>query len=191
MRDRVVGFEQLDPADQVFEPAHSEARHDLARLLGDVEEEVDDVLGQPAEARAQLGILGRDADRAGVEVTGAHHHAAARDERSGCEPDLVGAEQRRDDDVPARLQLPVRLHPDARAEVVADERLLRLGEADLPRDPGEEDRGQGGCAGAAVVARDQHVIGIRLRNPGCDRADAHLGHELDGHARRRVGAARS
>ena len=34
------------------------------------------------------------------------------------------------------------------------------------------------------------MIGIRLRNPGCDRADAHLGHELDGNARRRIGTAK-
>ena len=32
-----------------------------ARLLGDVEEEVDDVLGLPGEALAQLRVLGRDA----------------------------------------------------------------------------------------------------------------------------------
>ena len=112
-----------------------------------------------------------------------------RDQSGGGEADLVGAEQRRDDDVAARLDLPVRLHPDARAEVVAHERLLRLGEADLPRDAGEEDRRERRCAGAAVVPRDQHVIGVRLRDPGGDGADAHLGHELDRDARLRVGAA--
>ena len=40
------------------------------------------------------------------------------------------------DDVAAGLQLAVGLHPDPRAQVVQHERLLRLGEADLPRDAG-------------------------------------------------------
>ena len=43
--DRLVGLEQVDPADEILEPRDAEAGHDLAHLLGDVEEEVDDVLG--------------------------------------------------------------------------------------------------------------------------------------------------
>ena len=136
-----------------------------AHLLGDEEEEVDDVLGRAREARAQLRILGRDSDRAGVQVAGAHHHAAGRDERSSREAHLVGAEQRRDRDVASGLQLPVGLHPDPRAEVVEDERLLGLGEADLPRDAGALDRRERRGAGAAVVAGDQHVVGVALRDP--------------------------
>ena len=189
MGDRVVGLEQLDAAHEVFEPPYAEPRHDLPRLLGHVEEEVDDVLGLAAEALSQHRILGRDADGARVEVAGTHHHAAARDERRRREADLVGAEKGGDDDVAARLQLTVGLHPDTRAEVVANERLLGLGEADLPRDPGEEDRRQRRGAGAAVVARDQHEVGVRLGNPGCDRADADLRHELHGHASHGVRAA--
>ena len=73
-----------------------EPRHDPARLLGDEEEEVDDVLGLALEAAAQLGILRRDPDRARVQVAGAHHHAAGRDQRRGREAHLVGAEQRGD-----------------------------------------------------------------------------------------------
>src|SRR5439155_18787991 len=68
-------------------------------------------------------------------------------------------------------------------------RLLRLGEADLPRDARVEDRRDRRGAGAAVVTRDEDVVGIALRNAGSDRADADLGDELDRHARRRVRAA--
>ena len=167
-----IGLEQVDPADQILEARDAEAGHDLPRLLGDVEEEVDDVLGLALEALAQLGILGRDPDRARVQVAGAHHHAARRDQRRGREAHLVGAQERRDDDVAAGLQLPVGLHPDPRAQVVEHERLLGLGEADLPRDAGEQDRRQRRRAGAAVVARDQDVVGVRLRDAGRDRADA-------------------
>ena len=44
------------------------------------------------------------------------------------------------DDVAAGLHLAVGLDPDARAQVVEHERLLRLGEPDLPRDAGRLDR---------------------------------------------------
>ena len=132
--DRLVGDEQVDAADQILEPGDPELGHDLPGLLGDEEEEVHDVLGRAREPLAQHGVLGGDADRAGVQVAGAHHHAARRDERGGREAHLVGAEQPGDHDVAAGLQLAVGLNPDPRAQVVHHERLLRLGEADLPRD---------------------------------------------------------
>ena len=172
MLDRLVGLEQVDAADEVLEAGDAEPGHQPPRLLGDEEEEVDDVLGRAGEAPAQLGILRRDPDRARVQVAGAHHHAAGRDERRGREAHLVGAEQRGDDDVAARLQLAVGLHPDARAQVVQHERLLRLGEADLPGDAGALDRRERRGAGAAVVAGDQDVVGVALRDAGRDRADA-------------------
>ena len=90
--------------------ADAERGHQLPGLLGDEEEEVDDVLGLAGEALAQLRVLRRDADRAGVQVADAHHDAARRDQRRGGEAELVGAEQRGDDDVAAGLQLAVRLH---------------------------------------------------------------------------------
>ena len=134
--ERVVRLQQVDAADQILEPRDAERGHDLAHVLGDEEEELDHVLGLPAEALAQLGVLRGDADRARVQVAGAHHHAAHGDQRRGGEAHLVGAEQRGDHDVAARLQLAVGLHPDARAQVVQHERLLRLREPDLPRHAG-------------------------------------------------------
>ena len=145
--------------------------------------------GSPGEALPQLGILRRDPDRARVEMAGAHHHAARGDQRRGREAHLVGAEQRGDDDVAAGLQLAVRLHPDPRAQVVQHERLLRLREPDLPRRAGEEDRRERRGAGAAVVAGDQHMVGVRLRDAGGDRADADLRDELHRDARLRIRAA--
>ena len=105
----------------------------LAHLFGDELEEVDDELGLAAELLAQLRVLGRDTDRARVEVADAHHDAAAHDERRGREAELLRAEQRRDDDVATRLQLAVDLHHDAVAQPVQQERLLGLGQAELPR----------------------------------------------------------
>ena len=96
LRERGVDVEQVDAADEIVEPRDAELRHDPPRLLGDEEEEVDDVLGLAGELLAQLRILRRDPDRARVQVAGAHHHAAGRDQRRGREAHLVGAEQRRD-----------------------------------------------------------------------------------------------
>ena len=92
----VVGLEQVDAADEVLVAADAEPAHDLPRLLGDEEEEVDDVLGLALEALAQLRVLRRDAHRARVQVAGAHHDAARRDQRGGGEAALVGAQQRGD-----------------------------------------------------------------------------------------------
>ena len=48
-------------------------------------------------------------------------------------------------------------------------------------------RRQRAGAGAAVVAGDQHDVGLGLADPGGNRADADLGDELDVDPRRRVG----
>ena len=189
MLDRLIGFEEVDPADEILVARDPELRHDPPRFFGNEEEEIDDVLGRALEAAPELGVLCRDADRARVQVAGAHHHAARRDQRRRCEADLVGAEQRCDHDVTTRFQLTVGLNPDPRAEVVADERLLGLGEPDLPGDACKEDRGERRGARAAVVPRDQDVVGVRLGDTRCDGANAHLGDELDRDPRPGIRAA--
>ena len=159
------------------------SRHQLAHFLGDEEEVVDDVLGLAGEALAQHRVLRRDADRAGVEVALAHHDAAGGDQRRGGEAELVGAEQRADDDVAPGAQPAIDLHRDAAAQAVAHQRLLRLGEADLPGRAGMGQRGQRAGAGAALEPGDRHMVGARLGDAGRDRADPDLGHQLDRHRR--------
>src|SRR5690606_33855159 len=80
----------------------------------------------------------------------------------------------------------VDLHRDAAAQVVEEKRLLGLGEADFPRAASVGQRGQRRGAGAALVARDRHVVGARLGNAGGDRADADFADQLDRDARGRV-----
>ena len=173
--------------DGLGDRAEAERGEVLAHLLGDELEEVDDELGLAGEALAQLGVLRGDADRARVEVADAHHHAAAHDERRGGEAELLAAEQRGDHDVAPGLELAVDLHDDAVAQAVAHERLLRLREPELPRRARVLDRRERRRAGAAVVARDEHDVAVRLRDARGDRADADLGDELHVHARGRVG----
>ena len=92
--------------------------------------------GLAGELLAQPRVLRGDADRAGVQVADAHHDAAERDQRRGGEAELLGAEQRGDDDVAAGLELAVGLDHDAAAQVVEHQRLVRLGQAQLPRQAG-------------------------------------------------------
>jgi len=111
-------------------------------------------------------------------VADAHHDAAQHDERGRREAILLGAEQRRDHHVATRLHLAVDLDDDPVAQVVEDEDLLRLGEAELPRDAPMLDARERGGAGAPIVAGDEHDVGVRLRDAGGHGADPHLGYEL-------------
>ena len=142
--------------------------------------------GLPANLRAQLRILRRHADRAGVEVALAHHDAARRHQRRGREAELLGAEQRAEHDVAPGLELPVDLQAHAPAQPVHHQHLLRLGQPELPRRARVVDRRQRRGAGAAVVAADQDDVGVRLGDAGGDGADAGLADQLDADARARV-----
>ncbi len=148
-------------------------------LFGKKGDEVDHVIGLAGEALAELGILGGDTDGAGVEVALPHHDAAGRNQRRGRKAELVGTEKGTDDDVAAGPQAPVHLHGDAAAEVVEHERLMGLGEPDLPRQARVLDRGDRAGPGSALEPGDGDVVGVRLRDAGGDGADTHFGDQLD------------
>ena len=131
----------------------------MPQLFGDHEQVVDDVLRLAGELLAQLRILRRDADRAGVQVTLAHHDAAERDQRRGGEAEFFGAEERGDGDVAAGLELTVGLQHHAAAQVVHHQRLVRFGDAELPRQAGVLDRW------SAATHRCRRC----RRRSGCDR----------------------
>ena len=186
MLDGAVLIEHFRLADHLLELAEAERGHELAHLLGDEEEVIDHVLGLALELGAQHRVLRGDADRAGVQVTLAHHDAAGRDQRCGCKAELVGTEQRADDNVAPGSHAAVDLHGDAPAQAVQHERLVRLSEADLPGGARVLDRCERGGAGAALEAGDRHVVGARLGDAGRNRADADLGDELHRDLARRV-----
>ena len=179
--------EHLHLADHLVEGAVAERGHHLAHFLGDEEEIIDDVLGLALEALAQHRVLRGDADRAGVEMALAHHDAAGRDQRRGGKAEFVGAEQRAHHHVAAGADAAVDLHRDAPAQAVDHQRLVGLGEADLPRGAGVLDRGERRGAGAALEAGDGDVVGARLGDAGGDGADADFGDELHRHVAGRVG----
>ena len=163
------------------------SREKFAHLFGDEHEEVLDEFRLAAETLAQHRVLRRDTHGAGVEVADAHHDAARDHQRCGGETELLATEQRGDNDVAARLELAVDLHDDAVAKTVEQQRLLGLGEAELPRCARVLDGGQRGGTGATVVTGDQHDVGVCLGDTGRDGSDADLGDQLHVDAGLRVG----
>ena len=176
--DELRPIEHLSLADHLVEPAVAERRHQLPHFFGDKEEVVDDVLRLADEALAQHGVLRGDSDRAGVEMALTHQDAAGSDQRSGGEAELVRAQERADHDVAARPHSAVHLDSDARPEAVHHQRLMGLGEADLPGGACVLDRGQRGRAGSALKTRDRDVVRLALGDARGDRADADFGDEL-------------
>ena len=162
VRDTPIGVEHLGVADGLVEAAEPELGQIVPDVFGDEPEEVLDELRLAVESGTEFGVLGCDADRAGVEVADPHHDAAGHHQRGGGEAVLLRAEQRGDDHVACGAHAAVALHGDAVPQPVEHQRLLGVGEADLPRHAGMFEAGQRCGAGAAVVPGDQHDVGVRL-----------------------------
>ena len=132
MLHQFAPVEHLHLADHLVEAPIAERGHQLAHFLGDEEEIIDHVLGLALEALAQHWILRGDADRTGVEVALTHHDAAGGDQRCGREAEFVGAEQGAHHHVAAGADAAIDLHRNASAQAVDHQRLMGLGETDLP-----------------------------------------------------------
>jgi len=87
--------------------------------------------------------LCRDADRAGVEMTLAHHDATLDNQRCRGKTEFVRTEQRADHNVAAGLHLTVGLNADAATQLVEHQRLLGFSQTEFPRGTGMLDRGDG------------------------------------------------
>ena len=158
-----------------------------ADVFGHEAEVVLDELRLAVELLAQLRVLRRHTDRAGIEMADAHHDAARDDQRRRRKAELLGAKERRHHDVAAGLELSVHLHDDAIAQAIEEQDLLCFGEPELPWNPGVLDRRQGRRARAAVVTGDEHDVRVCFRDAGGNSADPDLGDELHVHARGRIG----
>ena len=140
---------------------------------------------------AQLRILRRDADRAGIQMANAHHDAAQGDQRRRGKAVFFRAQQRSDDDIAPRLELPVCFQAHAAAQLVQHQRLVRFGQAQFPRRTGVLDAGLRRCARAAVMSADQNDVGVPLGDTGRNRADANFGDQFDVDPRRGLAFFRS
>ena len=178
--------QQFDAPDYLLEAARAQACQVLADLTRDEEQVIDDVLRPSFEFGAKVFALRGDARRTGVQVALPRHVAAQGDQDAGAEAKLLSAKRRGDDDVAASAEAAIRAKGDALAQAVGDEDLLRFREAKLPRRARVLDRRQRRSACAAIVSRDEDVVGSSLRDARGDGADARLRHKLDPDPRLRV-----
>ena len=160
----------------------------LAHFLGDEAEEVDDELRLAGELLAQLRILRRDADRAGVEVADAHHDAARRRPAARWRSRTPRRRAARR----STTSRPVFSWPST-CTTMRSRRSFITSTCCVSARPSSH--GTPAClmlvSGEAPVPpswpRDQHDVGVRLGDAGGDRADADLGDQLHVDARARVG----
>src|SRR5690606_26999708 len=116
--DRLPWLEALGVANHFLDRAVTELRHELARFLGDKPHEVHDMLRLAGILFAEPRVLRGDAGRTRIQMANTHHDAAGGDERCGGETELLGAEQRGNNDVAAGLELAVGFDGDARAKII-------------------------------------------------------------------------
>ncbi len=159
---RLLAAQQVGASDRFVQGAKAERREQTPHLFGHEVDVGRDHLRRSLELRAKIRTLRRDPHRTGVAVTRAHHDAALGEERRRSERVLVGAEQRGDDHVTSGAEPAVDAHTYARTQAFGDERLLRLGQTDLPREPGVLDRRQRRRTGAAVGAGEHDDLGETL-----------------------------
>ena len=100
-------------------------------------------------------------------------------------PNRSAPSKRADHHVAAGSHLAVDLNDDPIAQAVEHQRLLGFGQAKFPGRSGVFDRAKRAGAGSAVVAADEHLVGVALGHARRHRADADLGDQL--HRDQRVG----
>ena len=123
----VGGFQHVYLPHHLVHGAKAEFGHDLAQVLCQEREQVDDVLRLAGKQRPQLGVLGGHAHRTGVQVALAHHDATLGDQGGGRHSEFFGSQQNGDRNVAPGFDLPVGLHGDAAAQIVLYQRLVGFG----------------------------------------------------------------
>ena len=90
------------------------------------------MFGLAFEPLSKRFVLGGDAERAGIFVAHAHHHASHGYERGRRKAEFLRTEERRDGDVPAAHEFAVGLQDHMVTQPVFDQGFVRLGKAELP-----------------------------------------------------------
>ena len=112
-----------------------------------------------------------------------HHDASHGNQRSRGEAPLFSTKHTCDGNIATRANLAVGLDSDTSSEIVEDKGLVGLGETKLPRQTSVLDTGPSRGTGTTVVAGDEDMVGLSLRDTTCYDADADFGDELDGDTR--------
>ena len=138
---------------------------------GDGQGEPLDLLGRARELRPELGSLVAIPVGQVSEVALPGHVATERHERRRPEPELLGAEERRDQQVPTGPQPAIGPQDDPVAEAVPEQGLVDLGKTELPGRADVLDRAERACPGPAGVPGQVDVVGTGLDHSGGDRPD--------------------
>ncbi len=138
------------------------------------------------KALAQFGVLRGNTDRAGIQVTLAHHDTALGNQRRGGKTELVGTQQGADNHVTTGTHTAIHLHRDSAAQVVQYQGLMGFGQADLPGRTGVLDRGQRAGTGTAIVTGNRDMVCVCLGDARGDRTDTDLRYQFYRYARIRV-----
>ena len=145
MRDTVLHIQQIGTAYQIDKTTNTHLRHQFTQFFGDEEEVVHHVLRLTGKFTTQLRILGRNTDRASIEMTLTHHDATLNHQRRGRKTELVSTQQRTDQHIATGLQLTIHLQSDTSAQLIEHQRLLCLGQTQFPRRTRVLDGRQGRC----------------------------------------------
>ena len=173
------GQEPLRLADHLANRARPDRGQLAPEVLGEREREALDLLRRPGELGTQVLALAGDTGGTRVEVTLAGHVAADGDQHGRPERELLGADQRGNEEVPAGLQPAVGAQRDAVPHLVAQQDLVDLGEAELPWRADVLDRRQRRGTGPARVSGEMDVRRAGLGDARGDRADPAPSDQLD------------
>ena len=122
--------------DHLVDGAEAEFGHPLAEVLGEEAEEALDVLGRPPKRARSSGSWVATPTGQVLRWHLRIMMQPSADEDDRAETELLGAQQGGDRQVAPGAQLAVDLDADAVAQPVGDQRLLRLGQAELPGQAG-------------------------------------------------------
>ena len=138
-------------ADELTDRRRADGGQLAPEILGQGVGEALDLLWGATELRPEILALGGDTGRARVEVALAGHVAADGHEHRGAEGEFLRAEERGDEKITPGPQTTVRAEGNTIAQAVSQQRLVDLGQAELPRRTDVLDRRQRRCAGPPSV----------------------------------------
>ena len=179
VRNRFGLIQQINPAYHFVIAAQTELRHDLTHLFCHEEEIIHNVFRFAGKLGAQYRVLRSNADRAGIEMTLAHHDATFHHQRRCRKTDFIGAQQGSDSHVATGFHLSVSLNPHPATQSVQYQSLLGFRQAQLPGRAGMLDRRHRRSACAAVVAGNHQMICLSLADAGGNGAHTDTRNQLD------------
>ncbi|CAF3597842.1 unnamed protein product [Fusarium graminearum] len=184
----IAHLENLYMSNHLIDGTEAKLGHNGSKLVGDIVEEVDDMLGGASELLSELRVLSSDTNGAGVQVTLSHKDAAHGNKRSSGKAPFLGTKQTSKGNITTSLELSISLDNDTTTKIVQDQGLMSLSQTQLPRKTSILDASPSRSTGTTIVTRDQDVVGLRLGDTRGDDTDTNLRDKLDRDSRSGAGA---